>query len=195
MSAPAIDRREAIRRVAVLLGGSVSAPAIAGILAGCGTGKDEQPGGSRALSSEQTEMVATIADHIIPRTGTPGARDAGVPRFVDEMLATFYPADDKARFLAGLADLDERARRAHDREFLRCIDADQVALLTALDAEAIASTPNQREPHWFRTMKELTLLGYYTSEAGQTKELSYVQVPGRYDGCVPLNAAPRSRAT
>lgn len=191
-----VDRREAIRRVAVLLGGTLSAPAIAGVLAGCTRESDADARWKpRALSSEQGELVATIADHIIPRTDTPGASDVGVPRFIDTMMAEFYPAADRQHFVAGLAALDERARRAHGTTFLRSAPGEQVALVSALDAEAIAQGSGVPEPHWFRTMKELTLLGYYTSEAGLTKELGYVQVPGRYDGCVPLDAAPRSRAT
>jgi hypothetical protein len=43
-------------------------------------------------------------------------------------------------------------------------------------------------------MKELTLLGYYTSEAGATRELRYDAVPGRYDGCVARDAASRAAA-
>ena len=190
-----VDRREAIRRVAVLLGGTLSAPAIAGVLAGCASDRDAGDSGkTHALSGNQREVVATIADHIIPPTDTPGARDAGVPGFIDTMMAEFYPAADRQRFVAGLADLDARARRADGRDFLRCDQNGQVALLTALDAEAIASSPNVREPHWFRTMKELTLLGYYTSEAGLTKELGYVQVPGRYEGCVSLAGARETRS-
>ena len=191
-----IDRREAIRRVSLLLGGTLSLPAITGILAGC-TGERES-GASwkpRALSAKQGEMVATIAEQIIPRTDTPGARDAGVHRFVDEMMADYYPAGERARFLAGLADLDERARRGCGNDFLACAASEQASLLAVLDREAVGRAASRTEPHWFRTMKELTLLGYYTSEAGLTKELGWVQVPGRYDGCVPLDAGRGSRTT
>jgi gluconate 2-dehydrogenase gamma chain len=190
----AIDRREALRRVALLLGGTLSAPAIAGVLAGCSSGAENTATWKpRAFSAEQGEIVATIADHIIPRTDTPGARDVGVHRFIDTMMAEYYTPPVRERFTAGLADLDARATRAHRKHFRECDVASQQALVTALDTESFSAPPPHELP-WFRTMKELTLLGYYTSGPGATKELRYEAVPGRYDGCVPLATVGRTWA-
>jgi gluconate 2-dehydrogenase gamma chain len=224
-----IDRREALRRTALLLGGALSAPAIAGVLAGCearrGSGGAWTP---RALTTDQGELVATIADHILPETDTPGARGAGVHRFIDTMLAEYYPTEERHRFLAGLADVDARARRDCGRAFLRCGAEGQRAVLDRLDREAFTApvprpvpdpaketergaadtkapaepksesvqrpAPGRREVPFFRTMKELTLLGYYTSEIGATRELHHVQVPGRFEGCVPLTQVGRTWA-
>jgi hypothetical protein len=197
--ASSIDRREALRRVALLLGGTLSAPAIAGVLAGCsaaGTDAKSDAGTwkPRAFPADQGEMVATIAEHIIPTTDTPGARTAGVHRFIDVMMAEYYPQPVRDRFVAGLADLDARATRAHGRKFLQCDAAAQQALVAALDAETFATPAPQPEAPWFHTMKELTLLGYYTSEIGATKELRYEGVPGRYDGCVSFATIGRTWA-
>src|SRR2546425_148322 len=83
---PAIDRREALRRVALLLGGALSASTVAGVLAGCEARRTpEGAWTSRALTSEQLELVAAIAEHILPETDTPGARGVGVHRFIDEI--------------------------------------------------------------------------------------------------------------
>lgn len=211
---PSIDRREALRRAALLVGGALSAPTVAALLAGC----EAPPRAARlprALSPDQETLVATIADHIIPPTDTPGARDVGVAEFIDGMLAQ-YAADDRARFLAGLADVDARARRAHGARFVDCAPGARHALLATLDEEAFAhATPavavpgrsNERgqtenatadqgsarsHPPFFRVMKELTLLGYYTSEAGATRELRYARIPGRFDGCVPFATVGRA---
>lgn len=197
MTGPSIiDRREALRRVALLLGGTLSAPAIAGVLAGCsGAGSDAPIAWKpRAVSSEQAEMVATVAEHIIPRTGTPGARDVGVHRFIDVMMVEYYPVPVRDRFTAGLADLDARATAAHGKPFLQCDAASQRAMVAAFDVDAFAARAPASEVPWFRTMKELTLLGYYTSEVGATKELRYERVPGRYDGCVPFATIGRTWA-
>lgn len=185
-----IDRREALRRAALLLGGAISAPTIAAVLAGC-----EAPaaGGERwsprALTREQGDLVAAIADQIIPRTDTPGARDAGVHRFIDTMLAEYYSPEERSAFLAGLAAVDASARSASGRSFLRLSTSAQRDILTPFDAEAYAGATR---PSFFRTMKELTLLGYYTSEAGATRELKYARVPGRFDGCVPFSTVGRA---
>jgi hypothetical protein len=220
-----IDRREALRRTALLLGGAISAPTLAAMLAGCEAPSTGEAGWTpRALSASQGSLVATIADHIIPVTDTPGARGAGVHRFIDTMLAEYYSPDERSAFLAGLADVDRRAKEGKGKPFLDLSAAEQRDVLTALDAEAYrrgpapaaagggpmdergqetergrteGATPDQRkrdparpQPQparrpFFRTMKELTLLGYYTSPVGATQELKYVQVPGRFDGCVP----------
>ena len=192
MSIPsAIDRREAIRRAALLLGAAISAPTMAAILNGC----DERPRPDRvptALTAAQLTLVSTIAEHIIPATDTPGATAAGVPAFIQLMLADYYTADDCRHFLDGLADVDTRARRAHQKRFADCTADARHAILAALDAEAYA--PQAGAPHapFFRVMKELTLLGYYTSEVGATRELRHLPVPGHFSGCVPFATIGRA---
>jgi hypothetical protein len=190
-----IARREALRRVAMLLGGAVSASAIAGVLAGCDSrGIGDGPWTPLTMTNEQGELVATIAEHIIPETDTPGARAAGVHVFIDRMLAEHYPAEEKQRVLGGLASIDARTREECDSNFLDCSAEKQRGVLAIIDEEAFAATPGQHEVHWFRTFKELTLLGYYTSEIGATQELKHVAVPGRYDGCVSLTEIGRTWA-
>jgi glucoside 3-dehydrogenase (cytochrome c) hitch-hiker subunit len=227
----AINRREALRRAALLIGGTISAPVIAGVLAGCDASVDVAATWTpRALNATQADMVTAIAERIIPETDTPGARGAEVHRFIDTMLAEFYTTPERDHFLDGLADVDTRAQRACGRAFVRCTAKDQHALLEQLDRETFASvavapaTSNEaskqtergggglaasasadttklraggrREalPPFFRTMKELTILGYYTSRDGATRELRHVQVPGRFDGCVPFQKIGRTWA-
>ena len=177
-----VDRREALRRAALLLGGALAAPTVAGVLAGCEARR--VPDGAwkpRALTPDQADLVATIAEHILPETDTPGARAVGVHRFIDAMLAESYPADD-------------RARRTCGRPFLQCATTDQRALLVQLDHEAFAAKRDLDEAPFFRTMKELTLVGYYTSEIGATHELRHAPVPGHFEGCVPRSAIGRTWA-
>ena len=191
-----IDRREALRRAALLLGGALSASTVAGVLAGCEARRT--PDGAwapRALSSEQLDLVATIAEHILPETDTPGARAVGVHRFIDAMLADSFPDEERRHFLAGLSDVDARAQRSCGRAFLRCATLEQRAVLDQLDHEAFAAAGDHAAtPPFFRTMKELTLVGYYTSEIGATRELRHAPVPGRFEGCVPLDRIGRAWA-
>lgn len=184
-SPEAIDRREALRQAALLLGGALSAPAIAGVLAGCDASA-VLAAQRHALSPAQLELVATMAEHILPATDTPGARAAGVHRFIDRMMAEYYSAADRQRFIAGLADVDDRAKRAHGLAFLKCTPAQQRSVLGDIDREAFTGPRARQQPHFFRTMKELTVVGYYTSQIGATKELRHVAVPGRFNGCVPV---------
>src|SRR3989454_10704420 len=125
-----IDRREALRRAALVLGGALSTSTIAGVLAG-GEARRTPDGAwtPRALTVDQLDLVATIAEHILPETDTPGARAVGVHRVIDAMLAESYPATERERFLAGLADLDSQAQRSCGRPFLHCATQAQRTLL------------------------------------------------------------------
>ena len=198
-----ITRREALGRVAILLGGAISAPTLAGVLDAAtrrawATAQGWTP---RTLSASQMELVAVIADHIIPETDTPGARAAGVHRFVDTLLTDHYPVAERDRFLAGLGGVDEQSRSRHGKPFVECAPGQRVALLAEMDEEAYAprgsdtppATPAGEKTWFFRRMKELTLVGYYTSEIGATQEL-HVSPFGPYHGDIPYRSVGRSWA-
>jgi hypothetical protein len=175
-----ITRRAAIARVAYLLGGAVSASTVAGVLAGCDRLGRESAGS--ALSTDQKELVASLAEYILPETDTPGARSAGVHDFIDVMMTDYYPADERDRFLAGLTRVDQRSERAFGVRFLAADPSQQLDLVVALnrqafqDAAAVAPDSDWHpedvgRQSFFRTFKELVLVGYYTSEPGATLEL------------------------
>src|SRR5207247_10353378 len=124
----------------------------------------------RALRPPPQCRVATRSEHVLPHRDTPGARTRGVHRFVDTPLTDHYAATERDRFLAGLTAVDGRARSAHGNVFVQCAPEQRIALLTEMDAGAYAS--GSGEDGWFfRRMKELTLVGYYTSEIGASQEL------------------------
>lgn len=151
--------------------------------------------GLRVLDPHQAETVEMIADLIIPETDTPGARAARLPEFIDLLLAEWAPDDDRKQFLDGLADVDARARAVSAADFLGASEAQRVAILTALDAEAqeARKAKGDGKPHFFDHMKFVTVYGYCTSEAGAMAELHYEAIPGAFDPCAPLDrrrAAP-----
>jgi len=143
----------------------------------------------RALNPHQNETVATIVELIIPPTDTPGAREAGVPAFIDVMLADWADDDQRRLFTAGLAGVDEQARGLFAKDFITCSAAQQTQILTDLDAELarLRDTNNDTSKNFFHGLKWLTLMGYYTSEVGATAEQHYRVVPGRYEPCYPLD--------
>jgi glucoside 3-dehydrogenase (cytochrome c) hitch-hiker subunit len=192
-----ITRRAALGRVALLLGGAISAPTLAGALDAATRGAwipAPQDWAPRTLTAGQLELVAVMADHIIPQTDTPGARAAGVHRFVDTLLSDHYPGPERDRFLAGLADVDARTQARHGTAFLDCTAEQQLALLTELDEAAypVASdAPRPPEAWFFHRMKELTLVGYYTSQIGATQEL-HPSPFGAYRGDIPYASVGRA---
>jgi len=189
-----ISRRRALQQVALLLGGAISAPTVAGVFS---TATRRAWAASpawapRTLSAAQLELVATLAEHIIPQTETPGARAAGVHRFVDTLLSDHYPAAERDRFLTGLAGVDAQAQSHYGKRFAESAAAQQVALLRELDAAAYAATRGE-DAWFFRRMKELTLVGYYTSEIGAMQELR-VSPFGTYRGDIPYTSIGRAWA-
>jgi glucoside 3-dehydrogenase (cytochrome c) hitch-hiker subunit len=142
----------------------------------------------RILDPHQDATVTAVAELIIPATDTPGAKDAGVTPFIDLLLSDWMPDDSRDRFLAGLTDLDVRARAAFGKAFVDGAPADQVRLLTLLEDEAlrIKDQPGAHPEPFFHTMKRLTMYGYYSSKVGAEQDQHFDMIPGTYQGCAPL---------
>ena len=189
-----LTRRQALRRVGALLGGVVSAPTVAGVLSGCRRqgGSDWTPS---LLSAAQNEMIDTMAEIMIPATDTPGASAANVNRFIDAIVGESWLEADRKRFMSGLEEAQARAKRQHGAPFGELSEEQQTAFVAELDEEhfgADAEEPDREEPPFYRSLKELVIVGYYTSEVGATQELQTNIVPGYYDGDVPYEEIGRA---
>jgi hypothetical protein len=112
-----MDRREALKRTAWIMGGVVSAPAIMGILKGC-TAKPVVDWKPVFLTSDQAVLVSEVAEIIIPKTDTPGAKEANVPYFIDQMLKDVYSTEDQDRFTKGLQEFDDAAKKEYGDPFI-----------------------------------------------------------------------------
>ncbi|MDH4088813.1 MAG: gluconate 2-dehydrogenase subunit 3 family protein [Cyclobacteriaceae bacterium] len=200
-----MNRREAIQRTVLALGYAISAPALAGVLKGC-KAAPELSYKPVFFTEDQARTIAELAEIIIPKTSTPGAKDAGVPGFIDSMLNEVYEKEDQDSFLKGLAAFEEDAKNTYAEFFTDCKPEDQVALFKKHHDEALAAAGSGGPTGWWNTeagadkpfilkVKELTLLGFFTSEPGATQVLQYNQVPGPYQGCVPLAEVGKAWAT
>ena len=140
MTGPTITRRLALRRLTLALGGVATAPLASGLLAGCRTpaAGDLAAYEYQVLDAGQQRLLAALVDEVVPATDTPSASGAGVPQFVDTMLAEWYAPGERDAFLAGLADVDARSEGG---SFVALGGAARTALATTLDAEAYAEAP------------------------------------------------------
>jgi glucoside 3-dehydrogenase (cytochrome c) hitch-hiker subunit len=194
-----MDRREALQRVAWLMGGAISASALLAIRDGYSATPAAGDHKVGFLSATQLATVSVIAEIILPRTDTPGAVDLGVPGFIDRVLKDVYKDDERNRYIHGLAAFDAAAQAEHGGKFVGLDSSQQTALVrkvhdAALGEERAFHRPNETFQRPFILMtKELTLLGFFTSEIGATKVLQYAAVPGAYHGCVPLKQAGEGR--
>lgn len=187
-----ITRREAILRVSALLGGTALVGQTA-MLSGC-VEKDPR---SAAFSADDVAFLDEIAETILPETDTPGAKAAGVGPFIAMMVVDTYDRREQETFRAGLQALEDECHDMHRRSFMAATPAQRTVLLRKLDAEQLQfmRTASKEEPaHYFRMLKELTLLGYFTSEIGYTRAMRYVETPGRFDPCVPYEPGEKTWA-
>lgn len=198
-----LTRREAVRRVTALLGGA----ALAGgdrLLAFSYDGATltrTLAQGAGAFTAADVALLDEISDTILPETSTPGAKAAKVGAFMALMVTEVYTEPAQRVFRDGLAAVDAACRKVHAVSFMAASPAQRLVLLEALDREQKtameerASPSRSRAPaaaaagdepaHYFRMMKELALLGYFTSEIGYTRAMRYIEAPGRFDPCAP----------
>jgi Gluconate 2-dehydrogenase subunit 3 len=149
----------------------------------------------RTLNPLQNATVTTISEIIIPQTDTPGAKAARVNEFIDLILTEWYDDEEKSLFLAGLTEIDASARSLSGKDFVDCGEKLQTEILRGLDDEVAAARTEVRrgnsrsrppERNFFFMIKQLTLIGYYTSQIGFEQELHGEIIPARHAGCVPL---------
>jgi hypothetical protein len=183
-----MQRRDALRTLAVLAG----VPALAGrtpgdLLAGAAT----RAGRLSALTPAEDATVVALAERIIPATDTPGATAARVNQFIDVLLADWFTHEERGDFLAGLADVEARARTAFGQAFADGTPGEQDGVVATLDDEAhnVGSGERSAAGRFFARFKALTLYGYYNSEVGMTQELRYEIIPNHYAPCAPLGPA------
>jgi hypothetical protein len=230
-----IDRREAIKRVTVFLGG-IALVGSSSLLSGCR--QDEAT--DAPFTAEDVAFLDEVAETILPQTSTPGAKAAQAGAFMALMVTDGYDKKDRTIFREGMRKIDEATRKAHDTTFMAATPQQRLAVLEVLDREQRAHSrareeatrkkrglgplpPEAKEAethltdqrkegalgsdvgaataitaddpaHFFRMMKELALLGYFTSEIGMTQAQRYAETPGRYDPCVPYKPGDKAWA-
>lgn len=179
----AMSRREAIKRAALFLGVAISPSLLSGVLqAQTAAGASAASGAKPAyLTVKQFATAGAVAERILPRTDTPGALDVGVPAFIDLMYGKFMSGDERMTFAAGLADVESASLAAHRTGFGELSPERQDGLLLKIAEGAL------KEKAFFKQIKEVTVLGYFTSETVGKTVLHYDPVPGRFDACVPLS--------
>jgi hypothetical protein len=151
------------------------------------------------FSPAQRAAVSAAAEQVIPQTDTPGAADAGVPRFIELMVSDWFDEAERGLFMDGLADLQQRAAG----DFAGLPTARQLALLEQLEDEAgdhdwynignVSRVWDSQAP-FICQLKELTVLGFMLSEVGATQFLRPNPM-GVFDGAVPLAGHDPSHAS
>lgn len=202
-----MNRRELIRLVAVMTGGAVVGGEL--FLTGCKTGAKADAG----FTASNISLLDEVAETIIPATNTPGAKAAQVGEFMKVMVTDCYTEKQQSAFTAGISQLEEACKKMHSKGFMDCDAKQRHDLLVSLEKEAKDFNQKRDETdkplreandeankklawkdhkefegspsHYYTMMKQLTLLGFFSSKTGMTETLRHIPVPGKFDGAFP----------
>jgi hypothetical protein len=221
-----ITRREAVARVAALLGG-VALIGGSALITGCRAEKTDVP--FTPFTPDEVAYLDEIADTILPTTSTPGAKAAKTGELMARIVTDSYSPEDQKIFRAGMVKLDDASKDKNGgKTFMQATPEQRLALLKTLDKEQfdfsekrrleglrkskefLAQTVQEGTPkresqqatamteeppnRYFRMMKELSLLGYFTSEIGCTQAQVYEESPGKWEPCIPYKPGQKSYA-
>ena len=187
-----MNRREAVQYISLLLGGTI----VGGnaFLTGC---KTKTEGTHSAFTTDDIAYLDEVADTILPATSTPGAKAAAVGTFMTVMVNDCYDDKDQKIFHDGMDKLNDLSKKTYDNGFMKLNPQQRHDLLVKLDNEQkdyMKKKKPEDPSHYFRMMKELTLLGYFTSEIGCTQARRYVETPGKFEGCIPYKKGDKAWA-
>lgn len=189
-----MNRREAIKNQSLMIFGmAVSASAWSGMYISCRSAPDLdwKPA---FFTADQASLLSSITETILPKTQTLGAIETGVPQFMDKAIAVLLNPETQQKILDGLDQVNELAKTSFGKKFPACSMEERSSLLQDLDQQAgtyplslWGITLEQSKPvGFFRDLKSLTLMAYFSSQEIGKGVLRYDPVPGDYQACIPL---------
>jgi len=210
-----MNRREALQRVAMILGGSIVGANL--FLEGCTQPASKSVEG--LFDAKMIDRIGDLADAILPPTSTPGAKEAGVGNFIPVFVRDCYTEKQQKAIVDGLAKLDKTSKDLKGKDFASLtLDEktevadklykeseeyngqrwerikDEVEKNKTKQNELVKPDVDYEPEHWFHLFRQMTLTGYFNSELGLTKALRYVKIPGKYDGDYPYKKGDKAFA-
>lgn len=209
-----MNRRELLKMIAAATGGVMIGGEF--LLSGCKSNSTERV----EFTEENIAFLDEVAETILPQTNTPGAKAAGVGRFMTVMVNDCYTKDDQEIFHKGLNILDDECEKMHKVDFMKATPEQRKQLLIKIDSETKEYVKKKAEAdniqkekerrgqerntndfkyqtmpnHYFQQLKQLAIFGYFTSEQGRTKALRYTPVPGKYEGVIDYKKGDKAFA-
>ena len=185
-----MDRRLALKKTAYLMGSAVSAAIITGVMNGC------QPTGTpdwspQFLTKEQAATIEEIAETILPETDTPGAKSLHLTEFIDLMLKDVFNGYDQLQFPKELAKFEEECQFFTGQNFLNSAPDERQKFLVLHERKAKANQQKTGEKALITKLKELVLVGYFTSEYAITELMDYNPLPIKFEGCIDVSETPK----
>jgi hypothetical protein len=188
-----MKRRDAIKTSALALGYAISPKALTDLFLRCHSevSLDWKP---VFFSPADANTLAEITETILPKTATPGAKELGVPAFIDKMVRDLLSVEEQKDFMAGLKKLEAECMAVNGKPFVDCSTEQRETFLLKQDMESAKFGPSTwgislgkpAPVAFYRRVKSLTLVGYYTSQKVGKEILKYDPIPGAFIACMPL---------
>jgi hypothetical protein len=183
-----MNRRDALKSVALLMGGTFIGSTA--LLTGCAP---ESQLKDLNFTAEDLAFLDEIGETIIPTTDTPGAKATKIGEFIQMMVKDCYDADQQTTFITGLNTIRTDFKAEKSVEFMEGTPEDRLAFLNTMHQKYVASG-EEKKPEIIHMLRDLTVLGYFSSEIGATQALRYQETPGRFDPCVEHKKGDRAWA-
>jgi hypothetical protein len=195
-----MDRRHLLKGMGVIALYSSFPAVVSEFISSCKS--NSKPLRAGFFSEDQFELVRQITDVLFPATSTPGATEAQVPYFIDLVVKNCMSHDDQQSIAKGLQQMNDR----DGTKFLSLSNTERLQTIKKLDEDAfkegadssVGPVTGGPSPYaysaWFRIIKKLAVIGYFTSQEGMTKALNYVKVPGEYKACIPYKKGEKALA-
>ncbi len=177
-----MQRRTALKNLLLLAGGTALLPSC--------LQQDKKasiPLDHLKISADQESLLAEIAETIIPKTDTPGAKELGVHQFVLTMVDDCYPKEKQEKFMKGLDEVNELAQKEFNTSFTKATPQQRQQLLTRIDKKELQG----KVADFYPSMKQLTIQGFMKSKYVMSNLMVYELVPSRFNGSFPVKDIKR----
>lgn len=195
-----MNRREAIKKAALLTGGVIAAPSLLSMLQSC-TRANRLTWQPLFLNDGQVLFISAFVDTLLPATDTPGALDVKADIFIDRFFAKVYDENAQQQARNDIDQLNAGAVVKYGDTFVNLSSEDKKKYLTDREKESgkyrknVWGTPvgdQDEPPGFYKSLKSLALWAYFSSEKVGEEILVYDPVPGTYSGCIPFSDVGKS---
>lgn len=190
-----MNRKEFLKSTAATLGLAISASSMSALFVACAQ-EAKLSWKPIFLKPNQAATIAEIAETILPKTKTPGAKGLAVPQFIDKMVNDTFDKKGQEEFVKGLETFENQCDTKYGKSFMELSHKEREEFLMMQEAEnpksgmslwGINLEPDAKPATFYKIVKSLTLFGFYTSQQIGEKVLAFDPTPGEYIACMPLS--------
>ena len=190
-----MDRRKYIQQTTLYLGYTLVSGTVVDLLVSCEQ-QANQKWNPEFFTKQEAATLSSITDTICPKTKTPGASEIGVPQFIDALIHRLLKKENQEFYKKGIEEINNKALQQFGNRFENCDIHQKESILLDFDKNSAPTSmtmwgkPMEANPApltFYRKIKSLTLMAYFTSEKIGKQYLSYDPMPGVFQSCIPYN--------